>query len=52
MAKKALTRENREKKITAEEKKKIAKEMIEGYKKMADINRELAEEGMKADDET
>ncbi len=52
MAKKGSTREHQVKAITTEEKKKIAKEMIEGYKKMADINRELAEEGMKADDET
>lgn len=32
--------------LTEEEKKKIAQDMIEGYKKMAAINRELAEDGM------
>lgn len=39
-------------KISEEEKRKIAKEMIEGYKKMADLNLELAEEGMDFHDET
>lgn len=38
--------------ISDEEKKKIAREMIEGYRKMADLNLELAEEGMKSRDET
>ncbi|NLJ83961.1 MAG: hypothetical protein GX336_03505 [Halanaerobiaceae bacterium] len=38
--------------ITDEEKKKIAREMIEGYRKMADLNLELAEEGMDSRDET
>ncbi|MFW6022425.1 MAG: hypothetical protein ACOCQW_02775 [Halanaerobiaceae bacterium] len=40
------------KKISDKEKEKIAKDMIEGYKKMADLNLELAEEGMKSHDET
>lgn len=30
--------------LTEEEKEKITRDMIEGYKKMADLNRELAEE--------
>ena len=34
------------------EKKKDIREMIEGYRKMADLNLELAEEGMKSRDET
>ena len=38
--------------FSEKEKKKIAKDMIEGYKKMADLNLELAEEGMKSHDET
>jgi hypothetical protein len=38
--------------LSKEERKKIAESMIEGYKKMASINRELAEDGMKIDDET
>ncbi len=39
--------------LTKEEKKKIAKEMIEGYKKMASINKKLAENGfIKNDGET
>ncbi|MFP4662543.1 MAG: hypothetical protein ACLFPF_10145 [Halanaerobiales bacterium] len=38
--------------ISKEEKEKIARDMIEGYKKMADLNLELAEEGMKSNDET
>ncbi len=32
-------------KLTEEEKKKIARDMIEGYKKMASINKKLAEDG-------
>ncbi|MFW5982080.1 MAG: hypothetical protein ACOCQO_02615 [Halanaerobiaceae bacterium] len=40
------------KKFTKEEKKKIAKDMVEGYKKMAELNLELAEDGMNTDDET
>lgn len=31
--------------LTEEEKKRIAREMIEGYKKMARINQKLAEDG-------
>ena len=38
---KGLGRENE---FSEEEKKKIAKEMREGYKKMASLNRKLAEE--------
>jgi len=38
--------------ISKEEKKRIANDMIEGYKKMADLNLELAEEGMTYSDET
>ncbi|MDI3546816.1 MAG: hypothetical protein PWR10_468 [Halanaerobiales bacterium] len=38
--------------LTDEEKKKIAAELIEGYKKMATLNLELAEEGLRSDDET
>lgn len=38
-------------KISREQKKRIAKDMIKGYKKMADLNLELAEEGLKASDE-
>lgn len=41
-----------QRKISEKEKKRIAKDMIEGYKKMANINLELAEEGMKSQDET
>lgn len=37
--------------LSAEEKKRIAKNMMEGYKKMADLNLEIAEEGIKSDDE-
>lgn len=40
------------KNISEKEKKKIAKDMIEGYKKMADLNLELTEEGMQTHDET
>lgn len=38
--------------LTEAEKKKIARDMIEGYKKMADLNLELAEEGLYSTDET
>ena len=41
----------REKVLTEEEKSKIARDLKEGYKKMADLNLELAEDGMKSDDE-
>lgn len=43
---------NLQKNFSEKEKRKIAREMIEGYKKMADLNLELAEEGMKSHDET
>ncbi|QTL99245.1 hypothetical protein GM661_15415 [Iocasia frigidifontis] len=46
-------KDSRQKKVLSEEKKrKIAREMVKGYKKMADINRELAEEGLRSHDET
>ena len=48
----AKKRKRRLRNISDKEKKRIAKEMIEGYKKMADLNLELAEEGMKSKDET
>lgn len=34
----------RERELTEEEKEKITRDMIEGYKKMAALNRKLAEE--------
>ncbi|HLV10032.1 MAG TPA: hypothetical protein VKY40_07480 [Halanaerobiales bacterium] len=52
MARENSQKQQKKNKISKEEKKKIARAMIEGYKKMADINRELAEEGLLADDET
>lgn len=36
---------DRDRDISQEEKEEIARELIEGYKKMADLNRELAEDG-------
>ncbi len=42
----------RKNEISDEERKKITQDMIEGYKKMAAINRELAEDGLVSDDET
>jgi hypothetical protein len=38
--------------LTREEKKKIARQLIEGYKRMAALNLELAEEGLQLHDET
>jgi len=39
--------------LSKEEKEKIARDMIEGYKKMASINKKLAEDGfIKNDGET
>ncbi|NLM97746.1 MAG: hypothetical protein GX175_09105 [Halanaerobiaceae bacterium] len=40
------------KSLSKEEKEKIAEAMIEGYKKMAKLNLEIAEEGMTSPDET
>ena len=47
----ATTNSRRDKVLTEEEKNRIARELREGYKKMADLNLELAEDGIKSDDE-
>ena len=41
----------RERKISKKEKEKIAKELIEGYKKMAPLNRKLAKKFFLDEDE-
>lgn len=42
----------RSERVSVKRKKKIAEAMIEGYKKMAKLNLEIAEEGMTSPDET
>ncbi|MFW5999170.1 MAG: hypothetical protein ACOCQC_00765 [Halanaerobiaceae bacterium] len=41
----------RDQEMSREEKEEIARALIEGYKKMADLNRELAEDGFPPEDE-
>ena len=41
---------DRNREISQKEKEKIARALIEGYKKMADLNRELAEDGFLSGD--
>lgn len=35
-----------ERKLSEKEKKKIARDMVKGYKKMANLNQKLAEDGL------
>ncbi|ACL68934.1 hypothetical protein [Halothermothrix orenii] len=41
-----MFKKKRDKELTEEQRKEIAKKMIEGYKKMAALNKELAEDGL------
>lgn len=46
-----VNRSRRTKSLSDQEKERIARDMIDGYKKMADLNRELAEEGLRNNDD-